>query len=312
MVEGHYNGATSPLTGFSSWAASLHLVLFYAQSMVDSGHKGIHVAVMDIKQLDELVLVWHVPQLLGYGAHEYLAYGPIRGKGYTAVPFDRMPEIFDVLPEIRTNDGNSFGDLVRERMFSDASKRLDVRNLPPIRTIASLFGHLFFPMAMALISLRPRPWMRRSRDGREPTDQDLLLILQGLGYPPLPEGLVEETWLQYRMVNTTEGDFPDVQQWIDFTRAMAKYGSKPRVALQKTHGTLRDPHAAKIEQSSLHQPAAVQKLVKSKSSRKRKLTKELLVDGKPLPEAAPRDRTKRKAALEAKRKLQSLYKQRRV
>jgi hypothetical protein len=157
MVEGHYNGATSPLTGFSSWAASLHLVLFYAQSMVDSGHKGIHVAVMDIKQLDELVLVWHVPQLLGYGAHEYLAYGPIRGKGYTAVPFDHMTGIIDVFPEIRAKPGNQFGDLVRDRMFSRASKRLDVKDLPPIRTIASLFGDLFFPVAMALINLRPRP-----------------------------------------------------------------------------------------------------------------------------------------------------------
>jgi hypothetical protein len=86
MASDHYAICFNMATGFSSWAASLHLVLCYAKYL-NGKYKTdtAHVAVIDTHNLEDEVLVWHVPHLLGYGNHEYLAFGRTRGKGYRAV-----------------------------------------------------------------------------------------------------------------------------------------------------------------------------------------------------------------------------------
>lgn len=95
MVNLHYDGDKNISSTFSSWSASLHLVLCFARSMdlkdktQDHNPHDPQIAVMDTKKLDSDVLVWHCPDLdLKYGVHEYMAYGPIKGKrGYRAVSF---------------------------------------------------------------------------------------------------------------------------------------------------------------------------------------------------------------------------------
>jgi hypothetical protein len=85
MVSNPLRAEHDPLSDFSSWAASLHLVLWY--SKFHGKKKATHLAVMDTHNLDEEVLVWHAPHLIDGANHEYLAFGRIVGTGYRAVPF---------------------------------------------------------------------------------------------------------------------------------------------------------------------------------------------------------------------------------
>jgi hypothetical protein len=63
MALNHYHGRSVTRSEFSSWAASLHLVLCFAKvKWADSGETA-HVAVMDTLNLESEVLVWHVPHL---------------------------------------------------------------------------------------------------------------------------------------------------------------------------------------------------------------------------------------------------------
>jgi hypothetical protein len=107
MAELHYRGSPHVVSGFSSWASSLHPVLSHAHSRMNCGNT--HIAIMDTEELDDDVHVWHVPNLLGpgWGSHEYLAYGRIRGPGYRAVPLDLLINhalLEQIFPELTQKD----------------------------------------------------------------------------------------------------------------------------------------------------------------------------------------------------------------
>jgi hypothetical protein len=98
----HFEHSGEVITGFSSWAASLHLVLCYAKSM--DPRTNPNVAVIDTHELDTEVLVWQCSHLLGKGYHEeYLAWGCIRGRGYKAVSLKELEAlgIFDIFSVLR-------------------------------------------------------------------------------------------------------------------------------------------------------------------------------------------------------------------
>lgn len=105
-AKSHYYGSSRIDSGFSSWVASLHLVLCFARSLTDDAG-DVHVAVIDTQDLNEEVHVWQCTHLFsaGYGRHEYLAYGPIRGRGYKAVGFADFVSkgLFLIIPHL--NDG---------------------------------------------------------------------------------------------------------------------------------------------------------------------------------------------------------------
>jgi hypothetical protein len=70
MASTHYDSKSSTMTGFSSWAASLHLTLCYARFLkVLCQSNTVHAAVMDTRNLEDEVLVWHAPDLIGGGPH---------------------------------------------------------------------------------------------------------------------------------------------------------------------------------------------------------------------------------------------------
>lgn len=145
MVPAHFGGSKRVLSGFSSWAAFLHLVLSYAISLEESRGGASNVAVMDTHNLADEVLVWHVPHFVGYGNHEYLAFGIIRGKGFQSVSTIQLKShgLKVVFPELVSVQG--FGDLVHRRMF-DQSPTDFVQGEPDIiRSISALFGSLSTP-----------------------------------------------------------------------------------------------------------------------------------------------------------------------
>ncbi|KAF2732678.1 hypothetical protein EJ04DRAFT_578210 [Polyplosphaeria fusca] len=222
MASAHYSGGFTPLSGFSSWAASLHLVLCYAEYMQHGNHRGVHVAVIDTHHLDGDVLVWHVPHLLNNGGfHEYLAHGKIAGRGYKAVPFKaiRKARLTALFPEISRARQDSFGYSVRAEMFAQIGKAVEEKEIEAMGAIAALFGHLSAPVAVALATLRPRPW---SEELGEPSNADLEALFAALGDSSRLSECEKEAWLKSKdMVRTVS--FPDVEQWIFLMRVMARY-----------------------------------------------------------------------------------------
>jgi hypothetical protein len=192
--------------------------------MTTTGHEDVHVAVMDTRELDDDIAVWHLPQILDVvvgGEHEYLAWGSIRGKGYKAVPFSQLQKVDNILPEVyESND--MFNMMQMRHLFATgAPETITTEFLGMVRAISSQFGHLSLPVAVALINVRPRAWVRgdsNQNERRNPTTEELDLVLKELGDLDVPRGLADENWLVDGMVNTVH--FPDVEQWICFLRAL--------------------------------------------------------------------------------------------
>lgn len=226
------------MTVFSSWSQSLHLVLWYANWLHkdSSAKESVYVAVMDTRHLEKHsgheVMVWNVKQLRGsWMNHECLAYGRISGKGYKAVPFEKLHKagIYDWFPELGTHWDGQFGFKVRHEMFDPAkfsrANDLTLEGLKKIKDMARLFGNLAFPVAVALICLRQRPWVISGISGNRapsPLSQFLNFLWQELGDLEVDLGMEGEIWLQEGSVDTT--NFPDVKQWIDVLRGLVKCG----------------------------------------------------------------------------------------
>ncbi|KAF2683317.1 hypothetical protein K458DRAFT_240527, partial [Lentithecium fluviatile CBS 122367] len=171
MIRDHYFGRDT-LSGFSSWTASLSLVMLYADYKTKSNpwEKHVHVSVIDTRELGDEVLVWHVPHLARHldcriaeetAVHEYLAYGVISGKGYMAVPFEKIMEkgLVDIYPEISGTRRNWSGWELRKAMFKEEARSMTQQEVEVARTIAKLFGARFvLVISVALVSIRPRPW----------------------------------------------------------------------------------------------------------------------------------------------------------
>jgi hypothetical protein len=107
MVSNHLGAEHDPQSGFSSWAASLHLVLWY--SNFHGKKKAIYLAVMDRHNLDEEVLVWHAKHLIDSANHEDLEFGRISGERYRAVPYhdivqNRLLSVFSEQQQAKTKD----------------------------------------------------------------------------------------------------------------------------------------------------------------------------------------------------------------
>ena len=200
MARTHYHGSKIVPTEFSSWASSLHLVLYYAKSMPPE--KNVHIAVLDSKILEPEVLVWHVPQLLGFGLHEYLAHGIVKSNGYTAVSFKDLVGhgLYDVFPELeslRLHWGKS-GCRLRGEMFLDMPT--DIAETAAIRRIGHLFGHLSLPVVIALACIRPRHSVDREELRRKKTASRFITLL---GIEKVDTQLASEPWLRPGAVRTT-------------------------------------------------------------------------------------------------------------
>ncbi|KAF9701835.1 hypothetical protein EKO04_001080 [Ascochyta lentis] len=193
------------LTGYSSWAASLHLVLCYASSM--DAASDPHVAVMETHDLDSEVLVWQCPHLLGEGEEEYLAWGCVRGRGYKAVCLKdlRKRGVIILVPQL----GNgSFRDTDEPFQFED---------------VALLFGKLFLPVFAALLCLQPRPWLEKSGGNclSKVFAEKLAIVINRAGAADSLNDIRLDNWLRPDTVDTA--GFPEVRQWIVLQRALVQY-----------------------------------------------------------------------------------------
>ena len=228
MAQSHFDQETGFMSGFSSWASSLHLVLCYARSM--ALHTDPHIAVIDTCELDVEVLVWHCPHLIGIGYEEYLAWGPIQGRGYKTVRFVDLLRcgVTHLFPQLRDRsyrekgDVLQFGNECRSRCFGRTPVQLTPSKIKAAEDIATLFGGLFLPVFVALLCLETRSWYKaRSDDVIDVGLMDhLSRVVERKGLSRELEVLHGGNWLRPGQVDTT--NFPDVQQWIGLLRALVR------------------------------------------------------------------------------------------
>jgi hypothetical protein len=227
MVKDHFDGNSELLTEFSSWAASLHAVLCFARDIRADWNP--HVAVIDRTRLEGEVLVWWVPDLLGakQGDIKYLAHGCIRGRGYTAVPFEQLVTsgLYDLFPELEAwkknrTKGMTFGRKLRKRMFDRAPPVvISTEDIATAKKIDILFGELALPVMAALLCLRPR-----EATGFKET---AVRVIESLGTRQVEFELATGFWAHPGATYTrktryrdTGRWYPDIEQWIKLVRAI--------------------------------------------------------------------------------------------
>ncbi|KAF2112745.1 hypothetical protein BDV96DRAFT_648983 [Lophiotrema nucula] len=240
MARNHYSGLHEPLTEFSSWTASLHFAFIYAEWMYGEARRDVHVAIIDTKQLDGEVLAWHCPHIMKTtGNHEFLVHGRISGKGYRAVKYKDIlaAGLKRIVPEL-TKPFIWSDSTPRTNIFLDPAKTVTDHEMESVQAVSALFGDLSFPVAVACLTLRPRPGLKRKRRylgfsaSIELTSNEMNVIMRGLSYPEIPDDLACERWLFPGMVDTRQ--FQDVRQWIAMLGALAKY--KKRKFFQRPSG----------------------------------------------------------------------------
>lgn len=250
MVNAHFGGKKDIPSEFSSWSASLLMVLFFAKLEENKGHKGMHIAVIDIQRLDG-VLVWHVPHLTNdeheEGIHEYLAHGPISGPGYKAVSLQSLrnsgleflfPELEDVVEDTTWGMENRIDIFEMRPKASHSSIERDT-----FQEIGALFKPLDLPVITALACARPRPWVYYGGPPRQIDTTVRLALERDAKYfeAIFPEAADSPTvhWLRPGSVltgPTPDGDdFPDIRQWIDLLRVMAEKSAE-RKESESTRG----------------------------------------------------------------------------
>jgi len=275
MASDHYHTAHDVVSGFSSWAASLHLVLCYAMYLKKCSREEVHVAVMDTHDLVDEALVWHVPHLIQGWDDEYLAFGRIMGEGYRAVKFYDLEQhgILNHLKEIKNGVSDMFGSNIRADMFEKPTENIWLADVDSFRVIGSLFGKLSFPFITALASLRPRHWRAcRKAGGHGPwwheNKDSIAKFAEELRMDHVPTGLRDEPWLGSGMVDTK--GFPDVEQWIDLMSMFAELLPEQQQL----------PSQAPLPQVSLPLPGETEQPEAAETGRKRKRTREDLPPAK--------------------------------
>jgi hypothetical protein len=118
MAGNHFVTSHQGSSGFSSWAASLHLVLSYAKFLKKHNRGEPHAAVMDTHDLADEVYVWHAPHIVceTHGTLEYIAFGRIMGNGYRAVSLTVSEDhgIDFLFPRVRNGRHTKFGRFRRQ------------------------------------------------------------------------------------------------------------------------------------------------------------------------------------------------------
>jgi hypothetical protein len=119
-------------------------------------------------------------------------------------------------------------------MFYNPPATITTAVAHPAKNIATLFGELSLPVAVALMCLCPRPTTAVTEKARAETASRLRDLLSIANADPI---LASEPWIQPGAVYEVDGrpevrmQFLDVQQWIDLLRLLSQYPpqqSKPK------------------------------------------------------------------------------------
>ncbi|KAH6865325.1 hypothetical protein BKA58DRAFT_405071 [Alternaria rosae] len=161
---------------------------------------------------------------------EYLAHGCIRGRGYTAVPFEQLDfnQLYSLCPQIPRSKEKlkkkviDFGHKLRKKMFSSTPVVVSDGDIETAKRLGLLFGELSVPATVALLRLQPR---------KSTGYQDVAMrVIQSLGLGEAEcSSLATGYWCQTGAVHTrdTNGStarrYRDVREWIKLLRTISNH-----------------------------------------------------------------------------------------
>ncbi|KAK6507446.1 hypothetical protein TWF481_005878 [Arthrobotrys musiformis] len=169
MAVGHLSGQrpgrTEPTySQFSSWAATLALVLQYGYSRSSQG--GL-ICVLDRYNLPKHTKVYHCPDMMKAGLcdspydHEYLVHGPVEGAGFKAVTVQTLVDmgLYNEIPCVLPHSARYWWGPIQQREWESLfpHKDFSAKQIKNLRKIADQFGKSFaLPVLAALVTLDRR------------------------------------------------------------------------------------------------------------------------------------------------------------
>jgi hypothetical protein len=191
---------------------------------------------MDTQNIESEVRVWHVPHLTSGENHEYLAYDVIEGPGYRAVELRQLELhwLLSIFPEPPKATG--FGPGLRASMFRASAVAINGGDQAIAGAIASLFGNLALPVALALLHLPTRSplilnFVCDTQESLKHASDHVKELPENLCIKEIPPSLHMESWLEPGAVDTN--NFPDVDQWISTLAQLSKLDAMVRTTVIK-------------------------------------------------------------------------------
>ncbi|KAK6525624.1 hypothetical protein TWF281_010678 [Arthrobotrys megalospora] len=169
MAVGHLSGQRPPRTDptysqFSSWAATLALVLQYGHARASQG--GL-ICVLDRYNLPKNTKVYHCPSMMKAGLcdspydHEYLVHGPVEGPGFKAVTVQKLLDmgLYNEIPCVLPHSARYWWGPIPQRDWESLfpTKDFSEKQVKNLRKIADEFGKDFaLPVLAAFVTLDRR------------------------------------------------------------------------------------------------------------------------------------------------------------
>ncbi|KAF3917424.1 hypothetical protein ABW21_db0206926 [Orbilia brochopaga] len=248
VLEGHLSGQRPARTDgaysqFSSWAASLALVLQYGHCRATAG--GL-ICILDRYNLPKNTKVYHCPAMQRAGLcdspydHEYLVHGVVEGRGFKAVPVQRLIDL-SVYVEIPCVMPQSvrywWGQCVQsewERIFTP--KALTEAQVKKLRKAAEEFGRDFtIPMLAALLTLDRR---RIDKDGKF-NEKDVKIFADAVADLYVPEEYgTENSFIQPEGIYVT--GYPMVAQLAALFKGLVEHNYGRGARARRTRYKLED------------------------------------------------------------------------
>ncbi|KAF2433368.1 hypothetical protein EJ08DRAFT_76677 [Tothia fuscella] len=189
MTKSHLKGDKSIRSEFSSWGASILMVLALCHGMTKEKQGDVCFAVLDVKLLPDPIAVYHALALYYAGLslypydHEYLVHGEIEGSFYTCVKFLDLVNsgLYDFFPELRKSD--FWGLELRHEQWKTTYPLTD-DDLGLATKLIDVFGRhscldLKGPLLLALLTIRPRVWVNNATEpGTSDFDRIVVKLVQ--------------------------------------------------------------------------------------------------------------------------------------
>ncbi|PPJ50592.1 hypothetical protein CBER1_06288 [Cercospora berteroae] len=199
-------------TQFSSWAADINVAFNFASKHPVPGY---FIGIIDTTELSHANAIVHVLSLeliLGHRgyAHEYLAYGVIRGSAYKAVDFQDFCNIgVGVTPIV------SEWQLYTSAQWKRLGNVMTQRQIDDAKTVALRYGHKFAAAVMIAILCIEQHDGSMWRNGLKGDD---VLLNNNMLDLPIPSQLCGDEGILTDIVYTT--GFRGLEQMIRMLRAI--------------------------------------------------------------------------------------------
>ncbi|KAK6336673.1 hypothetical protein TWF718_009466 [Orbilia javanica] len=231
MAVGHLSGQR-PARGdpiysqFSSWAATLALVLQYGHSRALQG--GL-ICVLDRYNLPKHTKVYHCPDMMKAGLcdspydHEYLVHGPVEGAGFKAVSVQTLIDmgLYTEIPCVLPHSARYWWGPIPQRDWESLfpAKDFSANQVKTLRKAADEFGKSFaLPVLAAFMTLDRR---KLDKNGKF-SDKDMKIFADAVEDLYVPEEYGTEKSIVQPAGVYVQG-YPMVAQLVGLLKQLVEY-----------------------------------------------------------------------------------------